>query len=173
MPDPEPLRLVHHHPGRLRARANAFHDADRLERARAAAAATAGVERVAANGFTASLLVEYAPGRVEPGAILAAIADAAGLSGVIDSDTARRSAPDPALSIIRAVKKVDEVVREVTNGRARLSTLVPAALMVGAVAQLLRQPMGPRWENLAYWSYSVFRDLHRDEIAAAEGVKRN
>jgi hypothetical protein len=164
----EPLRLVHHHPGRLRMRAAAFRGDEALARARAAALAQPGVERVAANGFTGSLLVEYVPGRVEPGAILAAIADAAGLSGVVDADTLRRNAPDPALGIIRTVKKIDAALREVSGGRARLGTMVPGVLLAGAMVQLLRRPLSPRWENLAYWSYSVFRDLHLREILHEE-----
>jgi heavy-metal-associated domain-containing protein len=179
MPDPseppEPLRLVHHHPGRLRVRADVFRspDEERLALARAAAETQPGVQRVVASRFTGSLLIEYVPGQVEPGAILAAVAGAAGLAGVVDADMVRRSAPDPATTLIRTVKRIDGVVREVTNGRAGLSTLVPAVLAVGALAQLLRSPMSPRWENLAYWSYSVFRDLHADEIRAAEEPNSN
>jgi Heavy metal associated domain 2 len=167
MPDePEPLRLIHHHPGRLRMRADAFRYDEPL--ARVAAEAQPGVERVATNGFTGSLLVEYVPGRVEPGAILAAVADAAGLAGVVDADTLRRNAPDPAIGIIRAVKKVDALLREVSGGRARLGTVVPGVLLATAMVQLLRHPVSPRWDNLAYWGYSIFRDLHLNHIIREE-----
>jgi hypothetical protein len=168
---PEPLQLVHHHPGRLRVRAEAFRadGADALQRARAAAERQPGVRKVEANTLTGSLLVEYSPGSVEPGAILAALTAAAGLSGVIDSDAARRSRPDAAVLVASAVRKVDSILGEVSGGRAHLRTLFPAALLVGAAVTIMRQGGAPRWENLAYWSYAIFRDLNREVLTEAEG----
>jgi hypothetical protein len=166
----EPLLLVHHHPGRLRVRADAFRveGAGALDRARDAAERQPGVRRVRANAVTGSLLVEYQPGSVEPGAILAALAAAAGLSGVIDEDSVRRARPDAAVVVARAVRKVDHLVRELSGGRAHLRTVFPAALLIGAAVGFARQGGAPRWENLAYWSYAIFRDLNREVMAEAE-----
>jgi Heavy metal associated domain 2 len=137
---------------------------ERLVGALAAAERHAGVTRAEANPFTGSLLVEYQPDVVEPGAILAAVAGAGGLAGVVDAHAVRRSGPDAGTAIIDFVKRVDQTIKEVSNGRAGLGTLVPAGLAASALFFLVRRPEQPRWDNLLYWSYSIFRDLHRDAI---------
>lgn len=137
---------------------------ERLAGALAAAEQHPGVTRVEANAFTGSLLVEYQPDVVEPGAILAAVAGAGGLAGVVDAHAVRRGGPDAATAIIDLVKKVDRTIKEVSGGRAGLGTIVPAGLAASALFFLMRRPEQPRWDNLLYWSYSIFRDLHRDVI---------
>lgn len=137
---------------------------ERLAGALAAAEQHRGVTRVESNAFTGSLLVEYLPDVVEPGAILAAVAGAGGLAGVVDAHAVRRGGPDAATAIIDLVKKVDRTMKEVSGGRAGLGTIVPAGLAASALFFLMRRPEQPRWDNLLYWSYSIFRDLHRDII---------
>ena len=141
---------------------------ERLAVALAAAEQHPGVTRAEANPFTGGLLVEYDPDAVEPGAILAAVAEAGELDGVVDAHAVRRGGPDAATAIIGLVKKVDQTIKEVSGGRAGLGTIVPAGLAASALFFLVRRPEQPRWDNLLYWSYSIFRDLHRDII---EGKK--
>jgi heavy-metal-associated domain-containing protein len=185
---PEPLRLVHHHPGRLRLRAEAFRAGagpreteklparaagrgtdeaalrPALQRALAALRAHAGVTRIAHSPFTGSLLIEYQPGRVEPGALLASVAAAAGLSGVVDEESMRRHHFDAAVAVVRGLGQANRATRELTGGRADLRTLVPAGLFAGALFSLFRRPLLPRWDNLLYWSYTMFRDLNTEVV---------
>jgi hypothetical protein len=141
--------------------------AGRLDRARLAAEAQPGIIAVSANPYTGGLLVEYYPGRVEPGTILAAVATAAGLVGVVDSDTPRRNGPDAATAVVAATRTLNKLTSQLTGGRMDLRGIVPLALFAGGIASFIRAPLLPRWDNLLYWSYSTFRDLHQRLIEAA------
>jgi hypothetical protein len=142
-----------------------------LAAAREAAETHPGVIHAEANAFTGSLLVEYRPDLVEPGAILAAVAGAGGLAGIIDAAAVRRGGPDAGLALIDFVKRVDRTIKEVSGGRVGLATIVPGGLAAGALFFLARRPEPPRWDNLLYWSYSIFRDLHRDAIEGESAAK--
>jgi hypothetical protein len=166
------LAIVHHHPGRLRVRAEALED----ESPAAAAAIEAlqgvpGVTRVDHNAQTGSLLVEYEPGLAEPDAIVERIAHAANLVSPFDP-RARLPPTQPANTVIGGTQKMNLVAFELTGKRADLRTIVPAAL-AGAAAYSFafgRGPRLPRWDNLLYWSYSIFAALHHDEIARTTGA---
>jgi hypothetical protein len=158
----EALLLVHHHPGRLRVRADGFRApragapaSDSLEQARAAVAALPSVTSVTANPFTGSLLIEYLPGQVEPGAILAVAARAAGLAHVTDVEAERRQRRNLGDVVTAAARELDRVVVQATEGRHDLRTVVPLALFAGAAWSFMRQPEIPRWDNLLWWGYSV------------------
>jgi Heavy metal associated domain 2 len=168
----ELLLLVHHHPGRLRVRSHTFQSPARdaaetpaLGRVLSILGHMSSVTRFDANPFTGSLVIEYEPGHVEPGAILSSVAKAAGLAGVIDIEAARRERPNVALVVANKVHSLDRALDEASGGRLSLRTLVPAALFAGAAFLLVRRPQPPRWDNLLYWSYSVFRDLNREAMA--------
>jgi hypothetical protein len=143
-------------------------EAEALARAMSAIEAQPGILRVAHNPFTGSLLIEYQPGRVEPGALLASVASAAGLDGVVDEESLRRSSSEAAVALVRTVRKVNMATREVTRGRADLKTIVPGALFAAAAVSFWRRPLLPRWDNLLYWSYTIFRDLNVSEILRAQ-----
>jgi hypothetical protein len=154
------VMLVYHHPGRLRLRG------DVLERsvgtaARLSEAVTRidGVGRVVHNRASGSLLVEYAPDRVDADAILGAVADA----GVRLEDRPRR--PDASRVVVNAARDLNAHVGEATRGAADLHGVVSFALGVGAITSLMlaRQPRWPRWDNLLYWSYTFFRDVRLRE----------
>jgi hypothetical protein len=162
--DPSPpaaLRLIHHHPGRLRVRAHALEGpAPSISGSRLEALGVDGVEHQARTG---SVLVTYTPGGVEPDEIIDAIADAANLER---PQPQPRDPARPALFAIEATRELNRAVEELTGRRTDLRSLVPAAMLGAAAYSWMKRP-GPKlpsWENLAYWSYQVFVALHRDEI---------
>ena len=141
--EPSPLHLVHHHPGRLRVRAEAFlgeaSDDSVVADVRAAIEGIPGVTGMTHNPQTGSLLIHYEPGLAEPGLIAERIADAAGLDGVVDDASDRSRRVEPA------------------------TVLVPAALASVAAYSFAKSDNDrmPRWDNLMWWSYSMFLDWHR------------
>jgi hypothetical protein len=163
----EILQLIHHHPGRLRVRAAAFREGDAADRARAALEALPGIAQVTHSARTGSLLVEYQPGLADPEAILARVAGAAGLDLPSEEERARKR--EPALVAIDATRELNEIVHEVTGYRADLRSIVPLGMAALAGYSLLKHEESklPRWDNLLYWSYNIFTQLHRREIDAA------
>ena len=163
----EALKLVHHHPGRLRVRATVFEkDAPALVAVRARLDALAGIVEVAHTATTGSLLIVYQPGMVEPDTIVAVVAEAAELDLPRDEP---RDPRRPALIAIGVGHELNAAVEELTGRRANLATIVPAALAGFAAFSWLKHEDSrlPRWDNLLYWSWSVFRDLNRRSIAEA------
>jgi hypothetical protein len=61
---------------------------------------------------------------------------------------------------------LNAVAFELTGWRADLRSLVPAALAGAAAYSFVygKGPRLPRWDNLLYWSYSIFSALHSKEI---------
>ncbi len=165
----EPLRLVHHHPGRLRVRADVLRGPESAAAAAAKSALTGmpGVSRVDYSEFTGSLLIEYTPGAVEPDALCSRAAQAAGLDGVTDEATPPNNPREPANAVALSARVLDEVARALTGERTDLKTLVPAALAGAALFSFLRRPLLPRWETLLWYSYSTFRDLNGDAMDKA------
>jgi hypothetical protein len=166
----EALSLIHHHPGRLRVRADAFRSAEpgnAAERARAALEVEPGITAVSHKPRTGSLLVEYQPGLADPEAILVRIAGAAGLDPPIDDASTRPR--EPALVAIDAARELNDIVHEITGFQTDLRTLVPAGMAALAAYSFVagKHERMPRWDNLAYWSYAIFSQLHGREIAAA------
>ena len=86
----EVLELVHHHPGRLRVRAEVLRDdAELAGRVTRAPDGVPGITRVTHNTRTGSLLVEYEPGLAEPDAIAERIARTAQLISPFDPRAAK------------------------------------------------------------------------------------
>jgi hypothetical protein len=170
----EPLRLVHHHAGYLRVRANAFTGttADAVvARARAAAEATAGFRSWSHDPRTGSVVVQYEPGAVDADDLLKHIATSAGLSGV-ESHTVTKMNRDELVSVFMdAVQGVNKVIRDATGGRADLRELVPLALVGTAVVSFVLQneySRLPRWDSALYRGYRIFFNWHRKEIRDRE-----
>jgi hypothetical protein len=159
----EALTLTHHHPGRLRVRAVAFQDGDVGARVVAALEAVPGIEVVRHNPRTGSILVEYEPGLAHPEAVLARIAAAADLDPPTDD---RPRGREPAIVAIDAAREVNELVDELTGHRADLRSLVPMGMAALAAYSFVYHGDArlPRWDNLLYWSYNIFSQLHRREI---------
>ena len=159
------LTLVHHHPGRLRVRAEALHDAETASAVRAALDAEPGITSVAHNPRTGSLLVEYEPGLASAEGILLRIASAAGLD--MPPDDGRYHGRNPAHVTIATARGINDLVHEATGGRTDLRAIVPAGLAALSVYTLVRNGATlPRWDSLLYWSYNIFSQLHRREIDA-------
>jgi hypothetical protein len=165
------LELVHHHPGRLRVRARALRDdAELAARIAVALEGMPGITRVTQNTRTGSVLVEYEPGLVEPDAIAQRIAVTAELLSPFDPRAAK-PVFRPAGALIEGTRELNAIAEELTGGRVDLRSLVPAAL-AGVAAYsfaFAKGPRLPRWDNLLWWSYSVFHSLHAREIARATG----
>jgi len=169
----EVLELVHHHPGRLRVRAEVFRkDPELADRVRVATLGIPGVTHFDHSARTGSILIEYQPGLAEPDAILAHVARAAGVSPCADDAIAR--ARTPAVVAVGAMQELNAIASELTGHKADLRALVPAGLAVLSAYSLAtsKQHRLPRWDNLLWWSYSVFLNHHRKEIEASAEERR-
>ena len=163
----EALVVVHHHPGRIRVRARVFRHASAIvDQVRAKLESQPGLKGITHNERSGSLLIEYEPGHAEPDTLLGRVAEAAGLGRAINESDARRGGPAPGLVALDVARELNEVAHELTGWRADLRVLVPAALAGLAAYSFAtaKEPRLPRWDNLLYWSYNVFVNLHRHEI---------
>jgi len=162
----EHLELAHHHPGRLRVRADALIEAlDVVQRIRESLDAVPGILSVKYTAQTGSILVEYEPGHADADDIILRIAEAADLEPPLDEATLREQRARPALLSIRAARELNRLTEEVTGGRADLRSIVPAALAGLAVYSFVGEKNRlPRWDNLLYWGFNIFTLLHRPEI---------
>jgi Heavy metal associated domain 2 len=162
----EHLEIAHHHPGRLRVRADVLIEAlDLVQRIRESLDAEPGILSVKYTAQTGSLLVQYEPGHADADVIILRIADAADLDPPLDEATLRERRARPALLAIGATRELNRLTEEVTGGRADLRSLVPAALAgLAAYSFLGEKQRMPRWDNLLYWGFNVFTMLHKREI---------
>lgn len=165
-PRPAFLALVHHHPGRLRVRAERLRsDPDLAAHVLGALEGVAGVVRASHNAQTGSILVEYEPGFAEPQDLIEEIACRAGLLSPFDP-RAEKPVVRPAAVVIDAARDLDAACEQLTGARAGLRVLVPAALAGVAAYSFVRGAGSrlPRWDNLVWWAYSIFASLHAAEI---------
>jgi len=174
----EPLRLVHHHPGYLRIRAEAFVQpaGDPVVTAARSAAETAlGFRSWSHNPKTGSVVVEYDSATLDPDDLLTHMAKSAGFRGVETSTGDKRNRQELVSAFLDAVQRVNRVVAELTGERADLRELVPLTLAaLSAVAFVLDKDRGrlPDWNNTLYHSYRVFMQWHRREIRTRERAAR-
>jgi hypothetical protein len=181
-PEPvdEPLRLVHHHPGYLRIKAQAFvQPADEspvVAAANAAAAAAPGFRSWSHNPKTGSVVVEYDQDAIDADDLLKHIAKAAGFRGVEHAlDSSNRSRQELVSAFLDTVQGVNQVVSELTGDRADLRELVPVAMAATSVVSfVLNEERGrlPQWSSALYHSYRVFMQWHRPEVRTRERVAR-
>jgi hypothetical protein len=173
----EPLRLVHHHPGRLRARANIFLDAKAdhpaVVAARLAAASTPGFVDFSHTPNTGSIAIEYQPGILDPDDLLERLAIKAGLHGVVHDTTDKLHRQEILDIFLDTITSLNDFAGEVAVQRADLRELVPAALAIAsAVSFVLNKDSRrlPRWDSALWWSYSVFLHWHRKGIEERSGT---
>lgn len=166
-----PLELVHHHPGRLRLRAPALiGDATLATRIREAVEGHTGVRKYVHNTRTGSVLIEYEPALADADALVTLVGRASGLGQPLSPREARRRRRSAARVIIDVARELDSIAHETTGWRADLKLLAPMSLAAAAAYSFVRNDASgrlPRWDNLLWWSYSVFKDLHKDEIEDA------
>jgi hypothetical protein len=166
------LELVHHHPGRLRVRADAFRlRPEVLDRVRDAIEGLPGITRFSPGRRTGSLLIEYQPGLVEPDDVVTRIAEAADMDWLGEGSV--RARYEVGLLAVGVARELNDITMELTGSRADLRVLVPTAIAaLGAYSFAYgKEPRLPRWDNLLYWSYNIFVSLHRREIDG-DGVRR-
>jgi hypothetical protein len=160
------LELVHHHPGRLRVRADAFRTkVELVDEVRDAVLALAGITSFTHTQRTGSLLIEYEPGLTEPDDVVEMIAATAKLVRPNEETVRARRRPPGAIAV-GAARELNDLTMELTGSYLDLRVLVPTALAaLGAYSFAYgREPRLPRWDNLLYWSYNIFVSLHRQEI---------
>src|SRR5262249_46198612 len=96
--------------------------------------------------------------------ILRTIADAAGLD--MPSDDPRPRGREPAIVAIDSAREVNDLVSELFGDRIDLRALIPAGMFALGIYSFLyhKDTRLPRWDNLVYWSYSVFYQQFQTEI---------
>lgn len=165
------LRLVHHHPGRIRLRSESFlgDESAAIARVRAALDQTPGVRRAEHDARTGGLLIEYEPGSIEPDSLILRVAEAARLDPPVDEREVRRRRPVDLSWIVNAGRELNVSAQELTGYRADLRTIVPAAMVGVALVSFVAQ-VGqrlPRWDNLLFWSINLGARFFQDEFARA------
>jgi Heavy metal associated domain 2 len=175
----EPLRLVHHHPGYLRIRADAFLqtqvDDPIVSAARSAAETVPGFCSWSLNPKTGSVVIQYEPGVVEADDLLKHIAKCAGFQGVEIATRTKANRQELVSGFLDSIQGINRVVDQLTGGRADLRELAPAALAaVSVVSFLLNQNRGriPEWSGALYHSYRIFMHWHRPEVRTRERIGR-
>jgi Heavy metal associated domain 2 len=162
----EHLELAHHHPGRLRVRADALIEAlEVVQRIRESLDALPGILSVKYTARTGSVLVEYEPGHADADDIILRIADAADVLPPLEEEALRERRARPALLTIGVTRELNKLAEDLTGGRTDLRSIVPAALAgLAAVSFVSEKNRMPRWDNLLYWGFNIFTMLHRREI---------
>jgi len=158
-PSSSMLKIVHHHPGRLRVRADAFLDGGPLaERTRMGLVRFGGVRSIVHDPRTGSLLVQYDPHRIDAERLIDSIVELSALSVA----PLRPPRPEPGAGIVALVRRLDAITQELTGGRFDLGVLVPGGLAALGVYSFLKGPHKrmPRWDSFVYWGYAVFLQAH-------------
>ena len=174
----EPLRLVHHHPGYLRIRAEAFvqpEDGLVVTAARTAAKTALGFRSWSHNPRTGSVVVEYDSATLDPDDLLKRLAKSAGFRGVETSTGDKSNRQELVSAFLDTVQRVNRVFGKLTDERADLRELVPLTLAaLSVVSFVLDKDRGrlPDWNNTLYHSYRVFMHWHRREIRTRERAAR-
>jgi heavy-metal-associated domain-containing protein len=161
IPGARGVAIVHHHPGRLRLRGQVLERRHTAAlRVRDALCGMAGVRCVNHNAASGSVLVEYAPEAIEADTILGAVLE----TGIELEGKLPRA--DAVRVVIGRARDLNDRVAHATRGAADLHGLVSFALGLGAVTSFVfsNHPKWPRWDNLLYWSYSFFRDVHARDL---------
>lgn len=173
------LRLVHHHPGYLRIRADAFLQAQANSRivtaARTAAEAVPGFRSWSLSPKTGSVVIQYEPGKLEPDDLLKHIAGRAGFHGIEVATRSKSNRRELVSNFLNEVQNVNRAVGELTGERADLRELVPLGLVaVSAISFLVNDERGrlPHWFGALYRGYRIFYQWHRREIQTRERVAR-
>lgn len=160
------LRIVSHFPGRLRVRAQRFHEDPAAGEAVAQRVrGEPGVSAVTASARTGSVLVLYDPRAAHADALIGVILSASGIASVAadaSADAGDHDSTALATRVRRTFAGVDRALFQAAGGKLDLRTAVPGALVVGGFTTLLltRALTLPRWYDLVYWGYVTFNNMH-------------
>jgi len=166
-----PLYLVHHHPGYVRMRADAFVGAGEgseiLFAARRAAEAVPGLRSWSHNPKTGSVVAEYDPEKIEADDLLNAVARGAGFRGPEAEARTQRDRKEIVNAFMDGIQGLNGVISEMTDEKVDLRELVPIALVVTSVVSfVMNDNRGrlPQWANSLYHAYRIFMHWHRREV---------
>jgi hypothetical protein len=167
-PRDEPLRLIHHHPGRLRVRARSLVDAPEHHPALVGLREAAAGLPLRHEPLTGSVVVSYPPGTLDPDELLEKLAAAGGFAGLVHDPRDHVHRRELVDMILDAGQHFNQAVRELTDDRADLRELLPAALAVTSLVSFIRGGGGtgilPRWDAALWWCQSMFMDWHREAL---------
>jgi Heavy metal associated domain 2 len=152
------LTVAHDIPGRLRLR---------LPRQARIEGVTDTIDRLpGAHGCvwsprTRSLLIHYAPGELTSAEIARVVAEHAALSPPVlpGGSPVADGRPTIAAAVVETVGELNQGIARRTQGRLDLGLLVPVALTLWALRQLLRGPVRPlAWSSALWYAHGLFRD---------------
>jgi hypothetical protein len=155
------LRVAHDIPGRLRLRLPVGVSVEGLIDA---VAAQPGVQACTWSPRTRSLLVVYQPGSATTAGILETVAHHTSLAVAFNGESPQASKPVEAEDALArgvrdAARDLDHRVRRVTRGVVGLSGLLPSALILWAVAEVVRGRVRPlAWTSALWYAHGLFRD---------------
>jgi hypothetical protein len=151
------VQVVHHIPGRLRARVPA---GARVEGLTEAVAELSGVISAAWSPVTRGLLVRYDPDAADESAIVAAIAEHAQLDVEMPAPTETNGhRPTLVGTVTSVVGEIDAGIARTTRGAVGLGVLVPVALTLWAGLEILRGRAAPLvWSSALWYAHGLFRD---------------
>ena len=155
------VRITHDIPGRLRLRLPAHADPDRLTQA------LQGLDGVAScvwSPLTRGLLVLYER-ETSAQAILEAVRDASGAGAAVDARETPAATPTDhptfGAAVSEAAGEMDRRVRRATRDMIGLGGVVPAALAIWAVRELMLGRTAPlAWSTALWYAHGLFRDYN-------------
>ncbi|HXX65900.1 MAG TPA: hypothetical protein VEK07_01885 [Polyangiaceae bacterium] len=174
-----PLYLVHHHPGYVRMRADAFVGAaegsEILFAARRAAEAVPGLRSWSHNPKTGSVVAEYDPEKLEADDLLNAVAKGGGFRGLEADTRTKANRKELVNAFLDGIQGLNGIVSQMTDEKADLRELVPIALVATSVISfIMNDNRGrlPQWANSLYHAYRIFMHWHRREVRTRVRAER-
>jgi Heavy metal associated domain 2 len=154
------IRVVHHVRGRLRVRAPASAGETLSNALRSAP----GIRSAVWSPRTRSLLVLYDAESTTVQAIVDALRDRADLGETAapwEEGPLREQPPTVAEAVVGTVSELDQRVRRSTAGMLGVRTLIPAALTLWAVSEIMRGRVAPvPWSAALWYAHGLFRDYN-------------
>jgi hypothetical protein len=149
------IHVVHDIPGRLRLRLPRF---VRVEGLREAVATQPGVTDCTWSARTGSILVRYRPEAIGVGALVESVVRHTGLEAPPESSPGLER-PSPGVAAVFG--EVDRRVRRMTGNRTSLGGLVPLALTLWALSEIVRGRVAPLpWSSALWYAHGLFRDYN-------------
>jgi hypothetical protein len=157
------LRIVSHFPGRLRVRADTFRVLPEVgEEVAERIAQERGVSSAKLSPVTGSLLVTYEPRELQLPRLIAMIIRIGGLHGLeLDFDDAWKNEPDGGEKLRNAMSKLNESLRQISQGKVDMRTGVPAGLTAMGILRLLAgYGRWPEWYDFVFYGFVTFMNVN-------------